>query len=377
MRAIGLMSGTSADALDIALVEINENSSPPIDLIKFETVAYPADIKKRISNLVHSLETTLEEIADLNIELGKFYGDSVNKFIEKNNLSYEGIKVIGSHGQTIFHRSKKITGKSATLQIGDGAVIAKITSIPVVSDFRIDDIAAGGEGAPLTPYFHYILFKDYGENVAVLNIGGISNITVIPVEGKKEDVIAFDTGPGNSLIDIAVSDLFNEGIDRNGEISSKGSIDGGLLKYLLSHSYFQIPPPKSTGRKVFGKKFYTKIRRKAAGIPPEELLRTLVEFTASSIFEAYKNFIFPETRISTLFISGGGTKNKTLFNSIREKFKDVKVKTLEDAGLNSRAVEAMAFAYFAHETFFKKEPINIPSVTGAEKAVICGKISLP
>ena len=227
MKAIGLMSGTSADALDIALVEIVETEKPRVNLLKYEQVEYPEGLAEAVHDAIHSKSIQLEVLANLNIKLGEFYGEAVLNFLDSHNIPRGVIKIIGSHGQTIFHRSKKVNGVGATLQIGDGAIIAKKTEIPVVSDFRIDDIAVGGEGAPLTPYFHYILFRDFAEPMAVVNIGGIANITFIPPDEHFEKMIAFDSGPGNSLLDLAVT-KFTKGkfsCDLNGEFSSKGKIN--------------------------------------------------------------------------------------------------------------------------------------------------------
>ncbi len=374
MKAIGLMSGTSADALDIALIEI---SNTDVKLLEFREVNYPGELHKKILRTIHSTTISLEEIADLNIELGKFYGESVKAFIENIRLRKDEIGVIGSHGQTIFHRSKRYTGKGATLQIGDGAHIAKITGIPVVSDFRMDDLAVGGEGAPLTPYFHHFLFKNREKPLMVLNIGGIANITV--VTGKIDDLIAFDTGPGNSLIDIAVCDLTGgeSSFDKDGTFSGKGNIIEEMLEELCNHPFFRIPPPKSTGREDFGMETYLNVKKRYGNNPPEDIVRTFVELTACSIHDAYRRFILPHYPARELIVTGGGSRNPTLTEALRKYFAEIPVKKIEDYGYRSEAMEAMAFALFGYKTLFEKEGINIPGATGAERRVICGKISLP
>ena len=382
MKIIGLMSGTSMDGLDIALCEIKREESKKIRLINFQNLSYPKNLKERLDEILIHKKSETEEIAKLNIDLGFFYGNSVNNFISGNNLKKHEIKLIGSHGQTIFHKSKKKTGNvTLTLQVGDGAIISKVTGIPVVSDFRMDDIAVFGEGAPLTPYFHYYFFKDLEKPVSIVNIGGISNITFIPYKNRREEnVIAFDTGPGNSLIDLAMGKFLPElniNFDENGEIASKGKINRTLLHDLLSDEYFTIPPPKSTGREQFGYNIIKKIYDDYKMMKSKDILSTLTEFTAISIHDSYKNFIEPVEKIEELFITGGGAYNNYLVNRIKNKFQNITVKTLEEIGLNSDAMEAMAFAFFAYQTFIKRSPITIPSVTGAKKAVVSGKISLP
>ncbi len=377
MKAIGLMSGTSADALDIALVEIIETALPRVNLVKYKQVDYPRDLRERIDRAIHSKEISLEELADLDFDLGKFYAEEVLKFLKENRITPETIKVIGSHGQTIFHRSKK-EGKGNTLQIGDGAVIAKITGIPVVSDFRIDDIVVGGEGAPLTPYFHYILFRDFGEAAAIVNIGGISNITALPPENDPEKIIAFDPGPGNSLLDIAVQELTEgkERCDRDGKFSSRGEIITELFEQLKAHPYLQLQPPKSTGREVFGRELFLKLLD-GKSYRIEDITRTLAEFTAYSIYDAYRRFIEPRYKITMLVVTGGGAKNPTIFEALKNYFAGIIVKRMDEFGINPDAVEAMAFAFFGYETLYRKHPINIPAVTGAERKVVCGKVSYP
>lgn len=382
MKILGLMSGTSMDGIDIALCETDNNNSENINLISFENINYPKELKERLLKIIIEEKTTIEEIAKLNIELGFFYGNQVNNFISKNNLKKEEIKLIGSHGQTVFHKSKKETGNiTLTLQIGDGSIISKITGIPVVSDFRMDDIAVFGEGAPLTPYFNYYFFKNYKEPVAIVNIGGISNITFIPYNNRREEnIIAFDIGPGNSLIDLGVSSFFPQlklPYDIDGKLASKGKINHKLLKDLLSNEYFKLHPPKSTGRELFGYNIIKNIKLNYTNLQPEDILSTLTEFTAISIYNSYKNFIEPVEKIERLFLTGGGAFNKYLIMRIKDKFQPIKVQTVEEINLNSDALEAMAFAFFGYETLIKKRPVTLPNVTGAKKAVLSGKISLP
>ncbi len=377
MKAIGLMSGTSADALDIALVEIIETELPRVNLIKYKQIDYSPELRERIDRAIHSREIGLEELADLNFDLGKFYAEEVLKFLKEHRITPGTIKVIGSHGQTIFHRSNK-EGRGNTLQIGDGAVISKLTGIPVVSDFRIDDIVVGGEGAPLTPYFHYILFRDFGEAAAIVNTGGISNITALPPENDPEKIIAFDTGPGNSLLDVAVQEMTGgkDRCDRDGKFSREGIILPELFDQLKEHPYLRMSPPKSTGRKVFGRELlHELINNRHYRI--EDITRTLAEFTAYSIYDAYRRFIEPKYKITMLVVTGGGAKNPTIFEALKNYFAGIIVKRMDEFGIDPDAVEAMAFAFFGYETLYRKHPINIPAVTGAKRKVVCGKVSYP
>ena len=379
---IGLMSGTSVDGVDAAIARMT-GSGPglKVHLIDFKTYPYPEQIKKEIL-LASSPETSgIDRICSLNFSLGGIFAEAALKIMKKNRFKKKDIACIGSHGQTIYHipplSAKKRGFWPSTLQIGEPSLIAEKTGITTVSDFRPRDIAAGGMGAPLTPYVHYLLFRDKKENRAVLNIGGISNITVIPSENDIDKVIAFDTGPGNMIIDGVVSALTRgrKKYDRGGKTASRGIVDEELLRFLMNHPYIQKSPPKSTGREEFGKGLIDNILKRAhkKKLPPENLTRTVTAYTATSVIFSLKRFVLKKYPLSRVIVGGGGAKNRTLLSFLREGLGGISIQTMDDFGYSSDGFEAMAFAVLAQETLSGVAG-NLPQVTGAKKKVILGKI---
>jgi anhydro-N-acetylmuramic acid kinase len=362
---LGLMSGTSHDGVDAALVSIRGSK---IKLIRHCHFPYPPALRKKISS---AFTGNASDICRLNFELGEVFARAAVKCIKASGVNPGDVTAIASHGQTICHHPPEKNKKGSTLQIGESAVIAQRTGIPVVSDFRVADMAAGGEGAPLVPYADYMLFHGKGIK-AVHNIGGISNVTVVTPD--IENVFAFDTGPGNCLIDEAMKTLFKKPFDRDGKTAKKGTPDKKLLRKLLSNPYFKKKPPKSTGRETFGRELLNKILK--SRLASEDLIATLTHFTALSIKDAYDRFVFPGCKIDEIVLSGGGTKNKYLVGIIRELFSPVKVSLIDDYGIPAQAKEALSFAVLANETLSGK-PSNLPMVTGASKKVILGKLTLP
>ena len=380
---IGLMSGTSLDGVDAVLVEILGNSvKTKINQIGFITYPFPKGLKKKVLKNSSINSGNVTDICKLNFLIAHVYADAVKALCKKCKIDISKIDLIGSHGQTIHHLPQKRNFYGykfgSTLQIGDPAVLAKLTGITTVGDFRTGDIALGGEGAPLVPYFDYIMFHSNEVNRALLNIGGISNITVLDKKSDASSVIAFDTGPGNMMIDIIAKKYFNVDYDKNGGIAYSGKINNELLSAIKRHDkYVEKKIPKSTGREYYGTEFISPIIRKFNKIPKSDLLSTFTDFTAYGVFRNYEKFIMKETKIEELFVSGGGARNKFLVNSLKKYFgKNVKVQNVKKLGISSDAKEAICFAVLANETI-EKIPSNIPRVTGASKSTILGKICLP
>ena len=376
------MSGTSADGIDAALVRIRGNGlSTKAKLLFFEVYHYPQEVRKKILNIFSPKTGTVDKICHLNFVLGELFAQAALKIIRKANLKPSEIDLIGSHGQTIYH-IPALEGEGSlrvrsTLQIGEPSVIAERTGITTVADFRTRDVAAGGQGAPLVPYVDYILLRDEKKTRAIQNVGGIGNVTLIPAAAKLDDVVAFDTGPGNMVID-AVSQITTWGkrtYDQNGMMAAQGKVNKKLLEELLNHPYLKKIPPKTTGREEFGMQFVRELvkRARALHIKNQDLLTTVTAFTAESIYYAYKNFIFPQHQLDEMIISGGGSYNPTLLNFLRNRFHPIPVFRTEDFGISGKAKEAITFAILANEAI-AGNAANVPHVTGAKRAVILGKI---
>ena len=382
-NVIGLMSGTSLDGVDVALIQIDGNgTSTKLNLIGFLEYSFPVGLKTKL--LKNSVKETsnVEDISQLNFLLPKVYYDAIKTLCKDLNFNMNDIDLIGSHGQTIQHLPNSIEYYgykiSSTLQIGDPAVLAKLSGKVTIGDFRTGDIALGGEGAPLIPYFDYILFNSYEKNRALLNIGGISNFTILNKNKEIEDVLAFDTGPGNMLIDSLTKKLFNEEYDKDGKYAQSGKFNKALFSaFLEKDEFIEKTPPKSTGREYYGEKFLFNLLEKFNDIPKEDWLNTAARFTAYGIFRNYEKFVKDETVIDELIVSGGGAKNKYLYKCLNEEFgENVELKIIDDIGVSSDAKEAICFAVLANETI-AGNPTNIPRTTGASKPTILGKICLP
>jgi anhydro-N-acetylmuramic acid kinase len=375
-RVVGLMSGTSADGIDAALVEIEGfGLDTKLTLVKFITYPFPEDIKKRLFRIFSPSICSVDDICEMNFILGNLFAQAALEVIKKAGLNPSEVDLIGSHGQTISHLPKS----GATLQIGEPAVMAYLTGIVTVGDFRVADMAAGGQGAPLVPYVDFLLLRDEVKSRAIQNIGGISNVTVLPAGGSLDDILAFDTGPGNMIIDEIVRFVTNgqRSYDKDGQMSSEGIPDELLLNKLLSHPFIHRKPPKTTGREEFGFGFAQKLFNEARemGIKDSDLLATVTAYTAECIYTNYKLFVLQKYDISEIIICGGGLHNLTLMRFLRDKFYPVVVKSIEDLGISSDAKEAIAFAVLANETIHGN-PGNVPSATGAKMPVILGKISV-
>jgi anhydro-N-acetylmuramic acid kinase len=368
---VGLMSGTSADGVDAALVELEGDSvDTRVKLLAFETVPYPNDVAQSVRNLK---DGTTQQVCEMNFRLGELFAEAALNVIGMAGLKPSDVHLIGSHGQTVYHIPDAVPPRRSTLQVAEPCVISERTGIPTVADFRVRDVAAGGYGAPLIPYADFILFKDAGHVRALQNIGGIANVTV--VTPSIEGVFGFDTGPGNMLIDEFVREM-TEGerqYDGGGDLARSGKVDEEILHSLLEHPYLGVPPPKTTGRELFGSEL---VRRLRSATPPEhhiDMLATVTAFTAHSIKISYDRFVFPKTAIDEIILSGGGSRNSYLIELIRGLFAPVPVRLSDEFGVPADAKEAIGFAILANETI-SGNASNIPAATGASHPVVLGKI---
>ena len=348
MRVAGVMSGTSLDGIDVAVVEIRGRR---IATIGFQSTAYSAAVRAAIL-AVSDTTTQTAAISRLGFQLGELYARAVLRAVKR----FGPVELIGCHGQTIYHE-----GGANTLQIGEAAVIAERTGVPVVSNFRARDIAAGGQGAPLVPFVDELLFRHRTRTRIALNIGGIANITVIPPAGS---VIAFDTGPGNMAIDALAPPY-----DRGGKIAEAGNVNRALLDELLADQYYTRKPPKSAGREQYGREFVERL--KSTGLPTQDLVTTATVLTAATIAMAVGKFA---GRATDLIASGGGVHNPQIMAHLAGFLPGVAISTSTDHGIDADAKEAIAFAVLAHETWHRR-PSNLPSATGARRAVVLGDLT--
>jgi len=419
MLVLGLMSGTSADGIDVALARIS--GAPPnlnAKLIGQASFEFPHPLRKEILRVAEQQPICAGELSQLNFRLGRIFAEAALAACGRFRVPPMRVSLIGSHGQTIFHQglATRYFGAptASTSQIGDGSVIAARTGITTVSDFRPADMALGGQGAPLVPYVDYLLYRHPKLGRVSLNLGGIANITVIPANANPSQVFAFDTGPANMLIDALVQHFTHgrQRFDKDARLARSGRINPPLLKALLQDPYLKRKPPKSTGREYFGAAFLKKLlvlgRRYQA--KHNDLIRTATAFTAASVADALDRFVLPNHRIDELIVSGGGARNPLLFEQLsafamtpprevnfaalpKEAFAEMTVVTPAQGfspqtkqgsfmsvlassgfGMPEDAKEAFAFALLAYETFHQR-PTNLPSATGASGPAILGKIS--
>ncbi|MGL4773442.1 MAG: anhydro-N-acetylmuramic acid kinase AnmK [Clostridium sp.] len=376
MYAVGLMSGTSLDGVDAVLVKIEGASlQTNLEIMGFETIDIPEEIKQEIKDTCVEEKSSVDVICSLNFKLGYLFSEAVKSVCKKANFSIENLDFVASHGQTIYHIPKERNNLSkSTLQIGEPAVIAYETGALVVSNFRVMDIAAGGEGAPLVPFSEYILYGGMGKNIALQNIGGIGNVTVVPNTQNIDEIFAFDTGPGNMAINEACTILYGKSYDKDGEIAQSGKVNKELLDELMSHPYINMVPPKTTGREDFGELFVKNIIQRYKHLSSEDIVATFTMFTAKSIANNYKNFIIPKVNLDMLVVGGGGAHNKTLMKFIKEELQNIEVVTQDDIGYSSDAKEAIAFVILANETLHNSFS-NVKTATGAKENVVLGNIT--
>ncbi|MDO8301799.1 MAG: anhydro-N-acetylmuramic acid kinase [Sedimentisphaerales bacterium] len=399
LRVAGLMSGTSVDGVDVAIIDytwvaqpkqsVAVVSSPVLQILAFETFSYSAALRKSILKLFNPETARIEDICHLNFAIGEVFAEAVIKLCKKHKIPLSSIDLIGSHGQTIWHspngrvawpeakRGHVAPRIRSTLQIGEPCVIAQRTGITTVADFRTADIAAGGQGAPLVPFVDHILFADKHKNRIVQNIGGIANLTWLPANGSVDDIIAFDTGPGNMMIDCLIS-ILSKGkqlFDKNGIVAATGKVNELLLCNLMQHRFLKKKPPKTTGREEFGHQFTTQFLQLCGKkYLIADMVATVTAFTAKSIADAYKRFL-PD-RVDEVILCGGGSRNPTLIKMLKKYVAPAKMVVMDDLGINADAKEAISFAILAAHTI-KGIPSNAPAATGAKKAVVLGKIIPP
>jgi len=376
LRVVGLMSGTSADGVDVAVVDIDTGK---VRLLAFDMFSYSAALRRQILDLCRPESSRLDDICHYNFVLGEVFADAVIKLCSKSGISLGSIDLVGSHGQTVYHQpsGKRYSDKTvrSTLQIGEPSVIAERTAVTTIADFRPRDMAAGGQGAPLVPYTDYVLFKHKKLTRAVQNIGGIANVTFLPGGCTQDDIIAFDTGPGNMVIDSIIR-LITGGkkrCDTGGKMAARGKVDNRLLNELLRHPFFRRHPPKSTGREEFGTDFAERIyqRAKKKGLADTDIVATVTAFTSKSIAHAYRRFL--KVMPDELILCGGGSHNRTLIEMLHAELPEVKMLSTDDFGISVDAKEAVSFAILAWATI-KGMTSNVPAATGAERSVILGKI---
>ena len=377
MKVIGLMSGTSADGVDAAVVEIG--GAPPnlsVELLSFTCVPFDVAQRRRIFALFDPATGTVERICQMNFVLGEWFATAAWRAIEEAGLAPDDVALIGSHGQTIYHAVGEDSPVKSTLQIGEAAVIAARTGITTVADFRVADVAAGGQGAPLVSYVDWLLLRHPAHTRAVQNIGGIANVTYLPPGDDPDDVLAFDTGPGNMLIDYAAerATAGQQTFDLDGALAAQGRVDEGLLAELMAHPYLRQPPPKTAGREQFGVPFGAEVWARAMrrGLRGQDVVATVTAFTAASIADAYRRFLAQSP--DEVILGGGGAHNRTLVAMLRQRLAPARLVTHETLGLSSDAKEAIAFAVLAYETIHGR-PGNLPACTGAGSRAVLGKIT--
>jgi anhydro-N-acetylmuramic acid kinase len=350
MKVAGIMSGTSLDGIDVAIVEM-----PAIRTLAFRSTPYPAKVREAIL-AVSNTTTHTAGISRLNFELAELYARAVKRL--------GAVDLIGCHGQTVYHE-----GGRNTLQLGEAAVLAERTGAPVVSNFRARDIAAGGQGAPLVPYVDYLLFRHPRRKRVALNIGGIANITVIPPGARPEQIVAFDTGPGNMVIDALAREYTGgkSNYDRGGKIAAQGEVDRTLLKELMRDRYYRARPPKSAGREQYGAEFIERMKGSGRSLP--DLIATATVLTAATIARAVAPYAPAD-----LIVSGGGAHNPRIMEHLSALLPEVAIATTSDFGVDVDAKEAIAFAVLAYATW-RGRPSNVPSATGAGRSVLLGNVT--
>ena len=383
---IGLMSGTSVDGIDAAVVEITGHGlETTVNLIAFETFPFPPDVPQRILALCQPDTSRVDDICEMNFYIGHLFAEAVKYILQKNGLSTSDIDLIGSHGQTIHHLPPftEPQGKiriPSTLQIGEPAVIAHETGIPTIADFRVADMAAGGQGAPLVSYPDYLLFHDSVKTVGLLNIGGIANLTVLPANGSFDSVSAADTGPGNMCIDAIVSEITDgkERYDTAGHRAAQGAPYQPLIDEWLKHPFFQLTPPKTTGREMFGHTFAMECLTacREQGLTDNDAIATLTELTVQTVVLYISQFVAEQNPIDTLYVSGGGVHNQTIMRRLNEVLANTIVESVDASGISADAKEAIAFAILANESLHGQAG-NLPSATGASMRKILGKFVCP
>jgi anhydro-N-acetylmuramic acid kinase len=385
MIVAGVMSGTSADGINVALVQLSAGGRgrPRHTLLAHEEYPFPAPVRRAILEMMNAELARVADLARLNFLLGELYAEAVAKTARKHRVKLD---LVGCHGQTLYHQGmaqRFLRRKLAvTWQTGEGAVIAARLSVPVVSDFRTADVAAGGKGAPLVPFLDYFLYRDRHLARIAQNIGGIANLTAIPAGASLHEVLAFDAGPGNMVIDAAMEELFGKRYDRDGKVAASGRVLDAVVAKLVRAPFFRQKPPRTAGREEFGREYAGRFLQICRGASKPDVVATATALTARSIADSVRRFVLPKfdgrrnRADHQMIVSGGGSKNPTLMGMLRDEITPmgISVHFSDEFGLPAEAKEAVAFALLAHETWHRR-PSNVPSATGAKRAAILGKIS--
>ena len=386
---LGLMSGTSVDGIDAVLVEIDGSArGAVVHQLAFATYPFPASLRQRVFALFDPETARVDEICRLDFLLGELFAAAALALLRDSGREPEDVDLVGTAGQTIWHAPEPVVAEVATpwagdilmtrstLAIGQSAVIAERTGILTIGDLRVRDVAAGGHGAPLVAYADWVLLTDDRAGRCVQNVGGIGNVTYLPPGAGRGDVFAFDTGPGNMVID-AVTAALTRGelqFDRDGELAAAGRVRGDLLEFWLREPYYLLSPPKTTGRELFGVPFVRQVLAATSGMPVEDVVATVTALTAESIARAYREFVAPRGRVDEVIVGGGGARNPTLLAMLRERLPGLAVVTHEERGLDSRAKEALAIAIIASDSLHGCDT-NLPGATGGRPTSL-GKLSL-
>jgi len=373
------MSGTSADGINVALVRIQtrRGASGKPALIGHAEYPYAVNIRRAVLAAMNAQSASVADLSRLNFLLGELYADAVLATQKRFRVKAD---LVGCHGQTIYHQgeSAPYLGRTVavTWQTGEGAVVAARVGAPCVSDFRPADMAVGGKGAPLVPFLDYLFYRDSRVGRIVQNIGGIANLTAIPAGAGPEKVIAFDTGPGNMVIDAVMERLFGKRFDRGGRVAASGTVDDGAIAKLMRTPFFREKPPKTAGREEFGREFVAKFVRLCGRTNKANVAATATAFTVRSIADAVQRFVLRRARFAEMVVSGGGAKNPTLMGMLANELSTlgVALRTSDEFGIPAEAKEAVAFALMAYETWHRR-PSNVPSATGAKRSAVLGKIS--
>ena len=377
-RVIGLMSGTSLDGVDAALCEISGAGRGGLRVreLAAHSTPFSEELRARLLAACDPKGGSTAEVCRLNFLAGELFARCVNELLEKNRIARESVELIGSHGQTIAHLPPGESGTASTLQIGEAAIIAERTGITVVSNFRPRDMAAGGQGAPLVPFVDDLLFAHPEKTRLLLNIGGISNVTYLRAGGRPEETLAFDTGPGNMLIDALVRHFTRgaQSFDCGGAMAASGKVVPGLLEELLRHPFLEKAPPKSTGREDFGAEFAQRLLEKHSALSAAALIATATAFTAAAIGASVRRFLEPKGAVDELIVSGGGALNRTLLGQLRRELPRARVALSDEFGVPLKSKECLAFAILARETALGR-PGNLPSATGAGGPRVLGQIT--
>lgn len=392
MKVIGLISGTSCDGVDAALCDLSGHGvgNLKVKVLAFHSEPYSDALQKKILEISNPKTGHTDDLCRLNFRIGDSFARAAESILDQAGLKPEDVDLIGSHGQTVAHLPPRteigpgstghVQRHGSTLQLGEPAMIAERMNAPVISNFRARDMAAGGQGAPLVPYVDYLYFTHPERTRAVINIGGISNMTYIPKGARIEDVLAFDSGPGNMIIDALIQRITQGKVryDKNGEAAAKGQVDGYILNELLKHPYLKMEPPKSTGREEFGATYANQVFEWGIGrsVKPSDILRTATDFTAITLADAYKKYLLAKGPVDEIIISGGGALNGTLMARMKKEFGSAPIELSDHYGMPIKAKEAIAFAILARETILGN-PGNLPSVTGASGTRILGQITPP